>query len=109
MGFIIEMDDFGSGFSSLNILSEVPVDILKLDMRFILGEDRTGRKSKIMGHIINMAKCSDIDVIAEGVETQEQADFLKSLGCSNMQGYFFSRPIRTTEFVKLFPYAFMAR
>lgn len=99
LGFTIEMDDFGSGFSSLNILAEVPVDILKLDMRFILGDDRHGRKSKIMGHIINMAKYSDIDVIAEGVETQEQADFLWALGCQNMQGFYFSRPVKSTEFV----------
>lgn len=102
MGFIIEMDDFGSGFSSLNILAEVPVDILKLDMRFILGDDRNGRKSKIMGHIINMAKCSDIDVIAEGVETQEQAEFLRLIGCSNMQGYFFSKPVKSIDFIKFF-------
>lgn len=100
LGYVIEMDDFGSGFSSLNILSEVPVDILKLDMRFILGEDPHGRKSKIMGHIINMAKCSNIDVIAEGVETLEQAEFLQSLGCLNMQGYYFSRPVASAEFLK---------
>lgn len=98
LGYIVEMDDFGSGFSSLNILSEVPVDILKLDMRFVLGNDRHGRKAKIMGHIINMAKSSNIEVIAEGVETQEQADFLKSLGCFNMQGYYFSKPVSSHDF-----------
>ena len=101
MGFIIEMDDFGSGYSSLNILSEVPVDILKLDMRFILGEDRICRKSKIIGHIINMAKSSDMDIIAEGVETLEQAEFLNSLGCYNMQGYYFNKPMETSQFVRL--------
>ncbi len=100
-GFIIEMDDFGSGYSSLNILSEVPVDILKLDMKFVLGKDHTGRKSKILGHIINMAKSCHMDIIAEGVETQKQAELLNSLGCNHMQGFYFSKPVSSEEFINL--------
>ncbi len=101
-GFIVEMDDFGSGYSSLNMLKDVPVDILKLDIRF-LSESAydAARGGNILSAVIRMAHSLNLPVIAEGVETIEQADFLKNLGCQIMQGYYFSRPIPAEEFEKL--------
>lgn len=101
-GFIVEMDDFGSGYSSLNMLKEVPVDILKLDIRF-LSESAydSARGGNILSAVIRMAHSLNLPVIAEGVETIEQADFLKNLGCQIMQGYYFSRPMPMDEFEEL--------
>jgi len=103
-GFCVEMDDFGSGFSSLNTLKDVPVDILKLDMKF-LGTDQTPditRKSErggtILSSIVRMASRLNLPIIAEGVETLEQADFLQSIGCLFMQGYYFAKPIPADEY-----------
>ena len=100
-GFIIEMDDFGSGYSSLNTLKEVPVDILKLDMKFLSHGDDDERGGNILSSVIRMAHWLKLPVIAEGVETKQQADYLKSLGCLYMQGYYFSRPIPVDQFEKL--------
>ncbi len=101
-GFIVEMDDFGSGYSSLNMLKDVPVDILKLDIRF-LGETEydAARGGNILSAVIRMSHSLNLPVIAEGVETMEQADFLKNLGCNMMQGYYFSRPLPIDEFEAL--------
>lgn len=99
-GFIIEMDDFGSGYSSLNTLKDVPVDTLKLDLKFLAG-DNTGKGGIIINSVIRMARWMDIPVIAEGVETVSQAEYLRSIGCHYMQGYYFSKPIRVAEFVEL--------
>ena len=97
-GFSVEMDDFGSGYSSLNTLKEVHVDTLKLDMKFIeAGQDDT-RAEKILNSIVRMADWLDCSVIAEGVETKEQADYLRSLGCVHMQGFYFSRPMPSDEY-----------
>ena len=98
MGYIVEMDDFGSGFSSLNMLKDVPVDILKIDMRFLDDAHNSFRGGMILNSVIRMAGWLDIPVIAEGVETKEQADFLKNMGCNLMQGYFFSRPLSAEKF-----------
>lgn len=100
-GFTIEMDDFGSGYSSLNTLKDVPVDILKLDMKFLSGRDYTGRGGSILSSVVRMAKWLGIPVIAEGVETQNQADYLKSIGCEFVQGYLYSQPLPLDEFEKL--------
>ena len=99
-GFIIEMDDFGSGYSSLNALKDVPVDTLKLDLKFLAGEN-SQKGGIIINSVIRMAKWLNIPVIAEGVETVEQAEYLKSMGCKYMQGYYFARPMAVGKFIEL--------
>ncbi len=100
-GFLIEMDDFGSGYSSLNILKDVPVDILKLDMRFFTGRDALGRGGMIINSVLRMAHWLNIPVIAEGVETMQQADFLLSAGCRTIQGFLYAKPLPAAEFEAL--------
>ncbi|MCR5723893.1 MAG: EAL domain-containing protein [Treponema sp.] len=97
-GFQVEMDDFGSGYSSLNMLKEVQVDRIKLDLHFLTetGDQRKGRI--IIEHIINMAQALGMEVIAEGVEYKDQACFLKELGCTEMQGFLFQKPMPAKEF-----------
>lgn len=97
-GFHVEMDDFGSGFSSLNMLKEVPISTIKLDMRFLSGIEENSKGGNIVSFVIRMAHGMNMSVIAEGVETKQQADFLKNLGCDFMQGYYFSKPIPRDEF-----------
>ena len=98
LGFRIEMDDFGSGYSSLNMLSTLPIDALKLDMKFIRTAF-TGRKdTRMIELIIDIAEYLKVPVIAEGVETEEQMSTLKNLGCDYVQGYYFSRPVPPEEF-----------
>ena len=99
LGYLVEMDDFGSGYSSLNILKDLMVDIIKLDMLFMSG-DIGGRGGTILSSIIQMAKWLDTPVIAEGVETVELADHLKSLGCYYIQGYLYSKPSGEDEFIE---------
>lgn len=99
LGFAISMDDFGTGYSSLNMLSEVPVDVLKIDMRFLKNFNEADEKSKNIIHfIVYMAKWLNLPVIAEGVETLEQVEYLRSIGCYNGQGYFFSKPFPIEEY-----------
>lgn len=104
-GFVIEMDDFGSGYSSLNTLKDVPVDILKLDLKFLSSDKNDGASNKrggsIMTSIVRMAHWLNLPIIAEGIETVEQAEFLKSIGCYTMQGFLFSRPIPEADFLDL--------
>ena len=95
-GYIVEMDDFGSGYSSLNVLKDLPVDIIKLDMRFMSG-DIGGRGGTILGSIVQMTKWLETPVIAEGVETMAQADYMKSIGCYYIQGYLYSKPITESQ------------
>lgn len=101
MGFVIEMDDFGSGYSSLNMLSELPIDILKLDMRFMQsGNDRIkGGKRNILSFIVSLSKWLQLPTTAEGVETQAEFELLKSMGCNLIQGYYFSKPMPAENFV----------
>lgn len=96
-GFAIEMDDFGSGYSSLNMLSELSVDILKLDMHFIQKKNLPQDKS-ILSFIIGMSKILELDTIAEGVETKEQVDKLREMGCDYVQGYYYAKPMPAAEF-----------
>ena len=96
-GYIVEMDDFGSGYSSLNILKDLAVDVIKLDMRFLSG-DIGGRGGTILNAVVQMAKWLGTPVIAEGVETMEQADYMKSIGCKYVQGYLYSKPVTAEEF-----------
>ena len=97
-GFKIEMDDFGTGYSSLSMVSELPIDALKLDMTFIRNAFSQGRNVKLMELVIDIAHYLKVPVVAEGVETKEQIDALKSLGCEIVQGYYFSRPVPAKEF-----------
>ncbi len=99
-GYIVEMDDFGSGYSSLNILKDLDVDIIKLDMKFLDG-DIGGRGGIIIKSIVQMTKWLKIPVIAEGVENISQADFMQSIGCNYIQGYLYSKPVPESEFLEL--------
>ena len=96
-GYVVEMDDFGSGYSSLNVLKDLAVDVIKLDMRFLSGEIG-GRGGTIISAIVRMAKWLGTPVIAEGVETMEQADYMKSISCKYVQGYLYSKPVAEDEF-----------
>ena len=98
-GFLIEMDDFGIGESSLAMLAEMPVDCLKLDRQFLVAGIHDRRHIEVIRMILNLASALDIQTIAEGVETQEQADFLVSMGCPIAQGYFYGRPEPAEKFL----------
>ena len=91
LGFKIAMDDFGSGYSSLNMLKEMPLDILKMDLKFLDGEQEKGRK--ILKALIDMAHTLNLKVVVEGVETKVQVEFLKDIGSYYAQGYYFSKPV----------------
>ena len=97
-GFPVLMDDFGSGYSSLNMLKDLPVDVLKIDMGFVREIERSGRASAIIRSIVSMAQNLDMGIVVEGVETKPQVDFLGSIGCEKIQGYYFSRPLPEKEF-----------
>jgi len=97
-GFKIEMDDFGSGYSSLNMLKEMPVDILKIDMAFLAVTENEIRSRKIVNMVVSLAKVLDMTVISEGVETKEQVEYLTKAGCDMFQGYYFEKPIPVREF-----------
>jgi EAL domain-containing protein (putative c-di-GMP-specific phosphodiesterase class I) len=96
------MDDFGSGYSSLNMLKTTPFDVLKIDRAFLSEFMESERGRKIISHTISMSNDIGIDIIAEGVETSEQADFLNSCGCDAAQGFYYSKPIPEEEFDKIF-------
>jgi diguanylate cyclase (GGDEF)-like protein len=97
-GFEILMDDFGSGYSSLNILQDVPIDILKIDQLFTSEIGTSNKTETILQNIVNMAQGINLMIIAEGVETKEQATFFKSIGCDTLQGYYFSKPKPENEY-----------
>ena len=102
LGFTILMDDFGSGYSSLNILKDINVDVLKIDMRFLSDmEHLKGRAGNILESVVRMTKWLDLSVIAEGVETKEQVNFLLDIGCHYAQGYYYYKPMPTDEFEAL--------
>ncbi len=98
MGFEIAMDDFGTGYSSLNVLKDMPLDILKLDMGFLRGDTNMDKGTKIIEYIIHMANTIGLKTIAEGVETNEQAEFLEQMGCDVIQGFLYSQPIPAAEY-----------
>ena len=101
LGFIIEMDDFGSGYSSLNLLSQMTLDVLKLDMKFIQNEMAKPEEQSVLVDIISMAHKMHLNVVAEGVETEEQMKRLQKAGCDYAQGYFLAKPMPVAEFEKL--------
>ncbi len=100
-GFKIAMDDFGKGYSSLNMLNEVAVDVLKLDMKFMekadLADDTSN--SNMFSFVVNLATWFDLPIIAEGIETETQVSFLRSLGCNMGQGYLLSKPQKDADFI----------
>ncbi|MBQ3854931.1 MAG: EAL domain-containing protein [Anaerovibrio sp.] len=100
-GFTVLMDDFGSGYSSLNILKDLTVDVLKLDMKFIQNFERSSRASIIMESVVQMAHNLGIDTVVEGVETETQVEFLKEIGCNVVQGYYYAKPMSTEECLNL--------
>lgn len=101
-GFRILMDDFGSGYSSLNMLKEVPVDVLKVDLKFLQDLQTSGKSEKILESVVIMARKLNLSVIAEGVETNKQVHFLKSIGCLRAQGYYYSRPVNQETMFQLY-------
>ena len=101
LGFQVEMDDFGSGYSSLHMLKEVPVDRIKLDLHFLTSSGDFEKSRVIVRNITRMINELGMNMIAEGVETVAQADFLQNIGCNEMQGYYFYKPMPVLEFEKL--------
>ena len=100
-GFEIEMDDFGSGYSSLNMLSSMPIDVLKMDMKFVRNIVQSEKDFRLVGVVLDIARYLKVPVVAEGVETEEQLNMLKEAGCDLIQGYYFSRPVPPEEFEPL--------
>ena len=98
MGFPVSMDDFGSGYSSLNLLKELPFDTLKIDGEFFRNVTDANRANIVVKNIIDLAKSLNMTVVAEGIEKQEQVDFLKTTECDLIQGYYYSKPISAKEF-----------
>ncbi len=101
MGFMVQTDDFGSGYSSLNMLRDVEVDALKLDMSYLHTLHTAPRGASILQSVIRMAQLLNLPVIAEGVETREQAEHLAQIGCVLMQGYYFAHPMPVAAFEEL--------
>lgn len=100
-GFTVLMDDFGSGYSSLNVLKDIVVDILKIDMKFLSDVEVKKRSEDILASVVEMSKKLNMPVIAEGVEKEEQVQFLKSIGCDYVQGYYFGKPMPIDDYEKL--------
>lgn len=101
-GFEVEMDDFGSGYSSLNMLKDLHVDVLKIDMAFLERAKDEERSKKILEMIINLSKQLGMPVIMEGVETENQVKFLSEIGCDMFQGYYFARPMQIAQFEEMY-------
>lgn len=100
-GFTVLMDDFGSGYSSLGVLRDIAMDVLKIDMGFFKKHDIDSRSRCIVESVVNMARMLKVPTISEGVETKEQVDFLKDIGCEFVQGYYFARPMPVEDYEKL--------
>ena len=100
-GFKIEMDDFGSGYSSLNMLTSIPIDVLKMDMKFIRNMFRDEKSLGLVRLVLDIAAFLEVPVVAEGVEEQRQLDYLKEMGCDIVQGYYFSPPLPADKFEEL--------
>ncbi len=99
-GFRVSMDDFGAGYSSLNSLKDLPIDVLKLDMEFFRGEDKEKRGEIVVTEAIRLAKNLDMEIVAEGIERKDQVEFLAGLGCDMIQGFYFAKPMPLPEFDK---------
>ncbi|MBE5944395.1 MAG: EAL domain-containing protein [Lachnospiraceae bacterium] len=97
-GFIVSMDDFGAGYSSLNSLKELSIDVLKIDADFFRGTDSVERGMLIVSEVINLAKKLDMKIVAEGIENKEQVEFLTAQECDLIQGYYYAKPLPVEEF-----------
>ena len=96
--FKVLMDDFGSGYSSLNTLKEIPVDVLKIDLKFLPAGENDEKANLIIKHVVEMAVDLDLMIIVEGVEREEQVEFLTKIGCKIAQGFYYYRPISVLEY-----------
>lgn len=101
IGFILSMDDFGSGYSSLNVLKDLPFDVLKLDKAFFEESSDSSRGRNIIKSVISMAKDLNMKIISEGIEEYRQIEFLKQAGCDMVQGYYYGKPIPIDDFEKM--------
>ena len=101
LGVKVSMDDFGSGYSSLNVLTKLPIDVLKLDKEFLKDFEKDSEEKIIIPSIIDMARKLNLRVVCEGVETNEQVQFLREVGCDYAQGYYYSRPVPIARFDEL--------
>ncbi len=99
-GFKLSMDDFGSGYSSLGLLKNLDVDVIKMDRSFLVDGEKSPKGNIVIECVVKMAQELEIETVAEGVETIEQVEFLKSLGCDIAQGYYFAKPMPSTEFTE---------
>ena len=97
-GFPIAMDDFGTGYSSLSLLRNMPIDVLKIDRSFLSASKDDERSRRVLEHVLALANDLGIDTVCEGIETAEQADLLRRLGCSIGQGFHLARPMPLGEF-----------
>ena len=97
-GFRVSIDDFGSGYSSLSLLKRMPVDVLKIDKGFFSGDHIEDKDGIVLSSVIDMADKMNIDIICEGIETEEQVDFLKHSNCDTAQGFFYAKPIPLADF-----------
>ncbi|MBR4224555.1 MAG: EAL domain-containing protein [Oscillospiraceae bacterium] len=99
-GFKVSMDDFGSGYSSLNSLKDMPLDVLKLDAEFFRGDAADDRGRIVVAEAIKLARCLNMETVAEGVEEKDQVDFLAANDCDMIQGYFYAKPMPADEYMK---------
>ena len=99
-GFAVEMDDFGSGYSSLNMLKDIRVDTIKIDMEFLRQSESEERSRTILKTVVALSKELGMPVITEGVETKDHVDFLTKIGCDIFQGFFFARPMKVADYEK---------
>ena len=97
-GFSVSMDDFGAGYSSLNSLKELSIDVLKIDADFFRGADSLERGMLIVSEVIDLAKKLDMKIVAEGIESKEQVEFLTAQECDLIQGYYYAKPMPLAEF-----------
>ena len=100
-GFKVSMDDFGSGYSSLNMLKEMPLDIIKMDLKFLDAKENVEKSHLILQTLIALAKTLELKVVVEGVETKEQTEFLKEIGGCYAQGYYFSKPVESEVYLQM--------
>ena len=100
-GYTLLMDDFGSGYSSLNILLETPFDVIKLDKKFMDNMMVSAKGRLILEQVVLMSDKLQLGILAEGVETREQVTLLKSIGCDQVQGYYYAKPMPDNEFFEL--------
>ena len=100
-GYRISIDDFGAGYSSLNLITMMPFDTLKIDGGFFLHNDLTDKNKKVITSVVSLAKSLNLATVSEGVETQSQVDFLKDLGCDMIQGFFYYKPMSSGDFEEI--------